>query len=605
MNTLLIFPPLAYPISPYLSVPLLVGQLQANGVNATGYDLNVDFHNEVLNKKFLDNSIERSQEYLVSLTKEYKGYNSTCKDFKKMPYDDQLFIYKKERIEQFLINNRYTMQDTVEYIDKAVKTLKSKEDFYNPKLVTKAFDIIQKGLDIVFLPYSPSSTYLALKKPFFLKKYDDIKYQCFHKEFNPFVEYFEEKINKNLFANYDLYGISIPYEIQLVPALTLSRLLKEKTNAHINLGGNLVTRTIDAFKKNPEIFEIFTDSISVGEGESSIIELANHVNGEIPIKNVSGLVYSDSDRSIQENKPCAIPAIEDRANVSFDGYDFRKYFIPEIVMPIQFSKGCYWGKCTFCDISFGKPNFSICMLDKAVEKIECIKNKYDIRHFEFIDEALPPKYQKELADKIIAKNLDIKYFGYARFENDYSEELLLKLKNSGLKMFQWGYESSSDRIMMQMNKGIDLKNRISILKKSYDAGIWNQVLAILGFPTETEDELVQTLDSYIENKEIMNSIIFHTFKLEKHSSVNKKYPDLNICEITNKEEFSPLNSYKKIHNENPPYKKKEERSNIIKEMIKKDLWIKLMAEEYIFLYVSHYSAQWLKNYEIDPVETVK
>ena len=91
--------------------------------------------------------------------------------------------------------------------------------------------------------------------------------------------------------------------------------------------------------------------------------------------------------------------LDEMGIVSLDGYDFSKYFAPEIILPFQSSRGCYWGKCSFCDQDFGQ-NFNVKNVEKLTDEFIELKEKYGIKYFEFIDESVSPAYLSELADKI-------------------------------------------------------------------------------------------------------------------------------------------------------------------------------------------------------------
>ena len=77
------------------------------------------------------------------------------------------------------------------------------------------------------------------------------------------------------------------------------------------------------------------------------------------------------------------------------------------------------------------------------------------------------------------------YYKYKGFSYKY-------LYKAGARLFLWGYECHSPRIMEMMNKGIDVEKRLDILSDARDAGIWNNGLFIFGYPTETIDEIRDT-----------------------------------------------------------------------------------------------------------------
>ena len=156
-----------------------------------------------------------------------------------------------------------------------------------------------------------------------------------------------------LSKNYNYIGISINSSSQIIPGLTLANMLKNKTGAHINIGGNFFGRVKEAIVKNPEFFDLFCDTILTEEGERPVVELARYINNEIKIDDVSNLIYKKGDDVII-NEIKTPMKLDEMSIVSLDGYDFSKYFAPEIILPFQSSRGCYWGKCSFCDQDFGQ-----------------------------------------------------------------------------------------------------------------------------------------------------------------------------------------------------------------------------------------------------------
>ena len=125
--------------------------------------------------------------------------------------------------------------------------------------------------------------------------------------------------------------------------------------------------------------------------------------------------------------------LNDMANVCLDDFDFEKYFAPEIILPFQSSRGCYWGKCSFCDQGFGQ-NYNVKNPQKLVDEFKEIKEKYNIDKFEFIDESVGPTYLKELSDTLEEENVKVNYFMDARLESAFSYEILNKAHRYGLKM---------------------------------------------------------------------------------------------------------------------------------------------------------------------------
>ncbi len=524
---LLIFPPSIRPNRPYLSIPLLVGQLKNKGFDAAGLDLNLEFYSDILSKEYILKT-KLLMENIAKIT-----------DHNDMPDG---FLQKQEIIKKYLEHPEY-IDKLITQVDVAVKTLKSKKDFYNPQLLRNAHEIINQVVIFLSLPYYPSKCTSDPITYNFKLNYKEIKDYCFDKNQNIFIEYFEKKIDEIIANDLDLIGISVPFDSFIPIALTLSRLLKEKTNAHITIGGQAISYNSDAILKYPEFFDIFCDSVLTGAGESSIVELANYIENKTDIENVSGLIYKTGQDDIKKNPVKQITSMDNIANISLDGLNLDKYYTPDILMPIIFSKGCPWGKCIFCSFPHDRQVYCIKKVDKIIDEIEELNKKHKLKFFRFHDDCIPPAFYEKLADEIIKRKLDIKYSSFGRLDKGFTKKLLKKLYKSGLRFIFWGLESGSERILKQMNKGIDIKYASQVLKNSHDAGIYNHASLIIGFPSESEEDFRHTYDFCEANRKYIDSYGAGKFGLQAHSAIYTMQEQFGITENIN-EEFSFCKEYK-------------------------------------------------------------
>lgn len=558
---LLLFPPLAHPAQPYLSVPLLVGQLKKAGIEAYGKDLNVEFFNDILTKEYLEECIHNR-----------KINSKTDSFFNK--FEPEIY-------------------ETVKNVENAVNTYKS-DDFYIPEKLISAISTISTALKIVSLRYFPTEiSFGSYVNPKYSLSYEDVKAFCLDKDDNIFLNYFEKIINEINKNKIDFVAISIPYTTQVVPALTLAYLIKQNTKAHINIGGNLISRIADTFCENQELFDLFVDTVTIGDGEYSIVDLVKNLDD---YSNIPGIIYKKETIFKNTNNP--IMDLKELAPPDYAGYDFKKYFSPEIIITLQFSKGCYYGKCSFCDFFYGKPSFVHKSIKQIVDEIEQIQKKYNVDKFEFADEAIPPSLMKKIAEEIISRNLNIKYFVMARTEKDFTKELLELLYNSGIRMMNWGIEAASERILKLMNKGVDTNDRLRLLKDSNNTGIWNHTYVIIGFPTETEEEIKETIDFYTHNREIIHSFNSQTFVTNKHSTI-KKSAEAFCIKVEGNKNFQPNYAYKdKIMSaaDKTEFHKKFKKTYI--ESCGLGLWQVILPDEYLFLYVNRFGKEKLENYKI-------
>ncbi len=600
MKVLLLFPPQWTPISPHFAIPSLLGQLKQGGFDAEAIDLNADFYNDVLDENYLHKTISTIKEMQPEILKEISKHHDPKKQFAEYPIDVQGLMIKYSKIKEYNTTKQYQLENIPALVNEAIKILKSK-GFYEPQLFVRALNIIETALEIASLPYFPSKmSFDSYTNPLFKLNYDSIKYHCFDKSTNMFLDYFPTKIEEIKAKEADYIGIAINSSSQIVPGLTLANMLKGKTKAHVNIGGNFFGRVVENLVQRPEFFELFADSVLIEEGEKPVVDLAKYINKQIPIDEVSNLIYKNENNQIIINKKEIPRKLDEMANLDFNGFDFTKYYTPQIVMPFQTSKGCYWGKCSFCDQDFGQ-NFNVKNIEKLVEELKELNSKYGLSNFEFIDESISPAYFNEMSDKIIQQGLNINYFSNARLETAFTSEILQKARKSGLRMLLWGLESGSDKIMKLINKGIDVEKRFEILRHSSEADIWNFAFIFFGFPAETKEDAQSTIEMLCKNNDIINSYGRSTFTMGKHTKLRDNPEFYGIVGVSEQQdEFSPTYDFEGNG------MTKQELSDMIKlctrscsESYHNPLWMYLKYREYLFLYISEHGVKWVQNYKLN------
>ena len=543
MKTLLIFPPQWMPVSPHFALPTLLGQFDGTGFEASVLDLNVDFYNKILTKEYVQYSLNKAKELQPILKENISKYFSKDKNYNDYSFVQKNEIAKASMIDSTLKKHGNSLNRVPLLVEKSVEILKSKEHFYNPKLFQSAINTINKALEICSMPYYPTRLeFISYSNELLTLDFESIKYYVFDNSTNMFKDYFLSMLDKIKSENADYIGISINSSSQIVAGLTLAYMLKKETNAYINIGGNHFGRVTESLEKYPEFFELFCHSVLVEEGEVPVIELAKHINGDIPVEQVPNLMYF-KDGKIYSNPKIEPKKLNELKPPSLEGYDLSKYFIPEIVMPFPSSRGCYWRKCSFCDHDFGM-YYNIKNIDKLVEEIKIFKEKYGITKFEFIDEAISPAYMQEMSKRFLEEGLDVKFFCDARLENGFTQEVCDIAYKAGLRMVLWGFESGSKKIMDLINKGIDVDNRLNILRTAREAGIYNFAFIFFGFPAETPSDAMETIKVICENTDIINSYGKSVFTMGKHTKLRESPEKYGVVGETKQvSEFSPTYAY--------------------------------------------------------------
>ncbi len=586
------------PLNPPFSLVPIATFLRQNGFNTKILDFNIEYYLHVLNKKYLYKSLETAKNQLPSLfdflqTNFVKGKNQN-------EYDD-LFksnLLKYNKIKEFTVQNRDKVLKSIENIDYSLKVLRDNKLFYDPNQLTKALYNIDFCLEIVSLPFFPAQIQIGnYYNPFFKLEFQDMLKSA--STYNIFSDFYEKYINKILDLKPDLIGLSINSTTQIVSALTLAYTLKKKTNAKIQIGGNYFSRLVDTLQNTPEFFKTFCDFLIVDEGEIPTLEFIKYLSGDLNIDKVHNLIYLQNDKVIvnEYTKPINLNDL----NVSdLSDFDLKKYLTPDIVLPQQSSRGCYWGKCSFCDHDFGQ-KLSVKSVDKFIDDLEFINKKYGISHFELIDECISPHYLNIMSDKIKERNLKIYWFNNARIESDFTPDILSNAYNSGLRMLLWGFESASTKVMELINKGIDLDKRIEILTNSRKLGIWNFAFIFFGFPSETKDDAIETIEFIKTHTDIISSYGRSVFTLGKHTTLNKNPEKYNITKIyKDLEAFSPVYHFETSVGMNE--KEINQMADFCLQQCNKaynnPLWMYLIHREILFLYICKYGADKLEHMNI-------
>jgi len=241
------------------------------------------------------------------------------------------------------------------------------------------------------------------------------------------------------------------------------------------------------------------DAVVMGEGEETIVDLANHSNsGKNDLEDVKGIVYRDIESGNLKTTPKR-PLINDldslpfpaRHLVPFDSYGAFQEQTGGIIT----SRGCVYS-CNYCSSSLimGK-KFRSRSPENVLDEIEELTDKYNINDIGFMDDTfmLNKRRADDIANEIKARGIDINFVASSRVDRvDF--DLLQNLKSSGLKTIYYGVESGSQRILDLMKKGITLKQAESAVKAAKNAGLDVLTSFILGYPGETEDDINKTID---------------------------------------------------------------------------------------------------------------
>lgn len=539
MKILLISPPLFNPREPYLAVPSLKAFLEQNGHEVLQKDINIEFYNTVLSSAYLTGCYKLIVNKFNELNKKevLSGNDKKLRHLLKKYISFATGIIKKvDRAKQFLkINN--SEQWSINSLILNLKQLWS-------------LMILRSGLNMAGLCYYPTTlSFITLEMQYSISSSSDILKAVEDREENLFIDYFEQySLPEILAENPKLVGISINDFSQIIPGLTLAKLIKDK-GVYVVIGGVIFTKEL----KIKEDFFCLCDSFVQSDGEVALLELVKQLEDNIGnLSGVPNLVWRDKlNKKIIFNSVSHIRNLDILPAPNFDGIKLGSYFNifsegPRL--PLSISTGCYWNKCGFCDLSYRK-EYKHKSVPLILKDIRTIINKYQIKSFFFTGEALHPKLLKDFASAIIENKLNITWEGYARFEDEFTDDLCKILAASGCKRLWMGLESGSQRILDLTGKGTKLSTVEAVLKNLFMAKISVGIFALVGFPTETKNDAQRTIEFILKQKNNLDTVGFYlrfnNIAYNIHSSFFTCPIDYKIINVSILDESDDLESRNK------------------------------------------------------------
>ncbi|GAN32960.1 MULTISPECIES: B12-binding domain-containing radical SAM protein [Candidatus Brocadia] len=522
MKILLIFPPSWHPSQPYLSLPSLTAFLRQSGVcDVVQRDINIELLDVLLTEKTCGEFYQRIVDKLRRMD-----------TMRAAPHWGAAPGEREKR--QALVHAVETIPDIMKKVESAKRTLRS-EGFYDLDRYIESINVVNEVLGIISTLYYPSSL-TALN--------NDMRYSVYSsQEIFKALDNEEENIFLNLYKDYflpsilefspKLVGISITSTSQIIPGLTLAKLIKDRNKeVHITIGGSVFTKLIENLKKVDSLFSI-VDSFVVFEGEHALLELAGQVDGKRDFKKVPNLIYRENNAT-RINEPFYAEDLNRLPTPDFDGLPLRLYHAPASVLPVQTSRGCYYRKCAFCNLHLDHRNFRLRKADLLLEDINKLSQKYHTPYFFFTDESVPVNQLREISQGLLENKWDIKWMGGVRFENALNDDALGKMYKSGCQKLVFGLESYNQRVLDLMKKGIKADIVKRILDGCLKVGIAFHLYIIIGFPTETEKEALETLD-FVLRKEYLDSPGFSClpslFGMEKDSPITQNPSEYGLASI--------------------------------------------------------------------------
>jgi hypothetical protein len=333
-----------------------------------------------------------------------------------------------------------------------------------------------------------------------------------------------------------LVCLSVPFPGNLYSAFRCAQFIKSNfPNIKIAMGGGFPNTELRSLS-DARVFEFF-DFITLDDGELPIELLVKHVVLKNPDSPTLKRTFICEKGEVKFINNATLPDYKQSETGTPDYSDLQldQYIsVIEIANPMHslwsdgrwnkltMAHGCYWGKCTFCDISLDYIKLYEPIAAKLlVSRMEQIIEQTGEKGFHFVDEAAPPALMREMALEILRRNLTVTWWTNIRFEKSFSRELCLLLKASGCIAVSGGLEVASDRLLALIQKGVTVEQVAKVTANFTDAGIMVHAYLMYGYPTQTIQETVDSLEMVRQLFElgVIQSGFWHQFALTAHSPV--------------------------------------------------------------------------------------
>ena len=352
-----------------------------------------------------------------------------------------------------------------------------------------------------------------------------------------------------------LVCFSVPFPGNLYSAFRSAQFIKSNfPSCKIAMGGGFPNTELRELK-DERVFEFF-DFISLDDGELPLELIYNSVSQKESVDVIlkrtyileNGKVVYENNASQPDYKQSEV-GTPDYSDLFLDKY----ISVIEIANPMHslwsdgrwnkltMAHGCYWGKCTFCDVSLDYIKLYEPIAAKTiVDRMEELIAQTGENGFHFVDEAAPPALMREVALEIIRRKLVVSWWTNIRFEKSFTSDLTYLLKESGCIAVSGGLEVASDRLLDLIKKGVTVEQVAQVTRNFTESGIMVHAYLMYGYPTQTIQETVDSLEMVRQLFElgIIQSGFWHQFAMTAHSPVGLNPDEFGVIPEQNEISFA-------------------------------------------------------------------
>ncbi len=244
----------------------------------------------------------------------------------------------------------------------------------------------------------------------------------------------------------------------------------------------------------------FINYILAGEYEYGLLDLVDHLDKNLSLSPVLGLVYRDGHK-VKVNKPRpTIDNLDDlpwpeRESLSIYKYNDGFCNLPQPNVQVWASRGCPF-ECTFClwpQTIYGEHKHRKRDPGNIVEEMEYLIRKFNFKAVYFDDDVfnIDKNHALGICREIKKRNIKIPWAAMARADL-MDKEFLEELADAGLYAIKYGIESADQNVLNLCRKNMDLDKAFQAVKLTKETGIKVHLTFCLGLPGESNHSINKT-----------------------------------------------------------------------------------------------------------------
>lgn len=310
--------------------------------------------------------------------------------------------------------------------------------------------------------------------------------------FNALQQSLEQWIASLDLSSYSLFGFSICFNQLLASLSAAEQIKKVRPELPIVIGGSGCVGEIG--KSLLQNFQQI-DYVVSGEGEDGLLKLCQSIEAAESVPSLPSNVFSREDlhshscsRGISDLNTLPVPDYRPYFEEMRQNFP-QNNFIP--VLPLEFSRGCWWNKCKFCNLNLQWHGYRKKSAETMLKETKLQADRYQCLDFCFTDNALPPKETESFFTQLAQEQTDYDFFAEVRVIT--TPDTMSLYRQGGLTTVQVGIEALSSSLLKKMAKGTRCIENIAAMRQSAEAGIQLEGNLICEFPGSSDEEVTETL----------------------------------------------------------------------------------------------------------------